>query len=72
MAAPAGDCYIQIESIRYLWLKTGAQTETQTAVLAARPIAVEFRLCSGGSSSNAATGSDPDRLPVAEFCDAPV
>ena len=29
-------------------------------------------LCSGGSSSDAATGSDPDWLPVAGFRDAPV
>ncbi|EUA86627.1 putative lipoprotein [Mycobacterium ulcerans str. Harvey] len=36
------------------------------------PIAVEFFACSGCSSSDAATGPDPDRLPVAGVRDAPV
>jgi hypothetical protein len=35
-------------------------------------IAVEFKPCSGCSSSDAATGSDPDWPPVAGVRDAPV
>jgi hypothetical protein len=33
---------------------------------------IEWAVCSGCSFSDAATGSDPDRLPVAGVRDAPV
>jgi hypothetical protein len=39
---------------------------------AARAPGVQWSTCSGCSSSDAAAGSDPDRLPVAGVRDAPV
>jgi hypothetical protein len=51
---------------------TTAVLNSNARFLFERPIAVEFRTCSGCSSSDAATGSDPDRLPVAGVRDAPV